>query len=213
MGQGHSRPHPPPARCPAASHPSAFPRSHLLASHYVERHIGTGKNSSHSTVSTVPRRAKQHHRAHGSMPGCEHRAARCSPRFMDDGRGWLHLGSLMVPLCPAPGVRALPQQMTQGHASCRHCRNGLPACPWHGSAHCHAHSPALGPWWCLLGRWAGKAANPRGHQRWVQPPAMGRMGPSSAIAAVGGSERGRWLQGAARLQQRRCEKDKWDFQK
>lgn len=164
MGQGHSHLRHPPARCPTASHPSALPCSHLLASHYVERHVGTGKNSSHSTVSTTPRCAKQHHRAHSSMPGCEHRSpARCSPRFMDDGHGWL----LVEPLCPAPGVWALPRQMTQGHAYHGQYCNGLPACPWHGSAHCCAHSLALGPCWCLFGCWARKAANPRGHQQWV----------------------------------------------
>lgn len=37
--------------------PPPDPGSHLLASHYVERHVGTGSNSSHSTVSCVPRRA------------------------------------------------------------------------------------------------------------------------------------------------------------
>lgn len=77
----------------AAFHPPPAPRSHLLASHYVERHLSTGSNGSHSMVSCAPRRA---------MPMPRH----IVPRWAVPCRaGLCHTGPCRATACCAsPGV-------------------------------------------------------------------------------------------------------------
>lgn len=141
------------------------PGSHLLASHYVERHVGAGSNGSHSTVRCVPCCAMLCQTTLGpAVPNyttlCHCRG--CGGHFINPTKSWewapaaqpspIPWVPLGAPGCPAPAGRVLPwcwgcpsSGGSLGAVGTRHTLRGPGSEP-------QSPQPGCGPWGCGAGR-------------------------------------------------------------